>query len=85
MQVYKKYGTDGLATVQEQQPFEFMFDMIKFGLSDNGRKALEDSDVYEFIDGIGGVTSETFLQDIGGWIREAFQVPEAKKKAEMAV
>lgn len=80
MQVYKKYGSEGLAEVEVNKPLEFIFDMIRFGLMDNGRKTIEDADVYDFIDGLGGITSESVTKDIGGYIRKAFEVPESKKK-----
>lgn len=80
MMVYKKYGSEGLAEVETSRPLEFIFDMIRFGLSDNGRKTIEDADVYDFIDGLGGITSPTVTTEIGGYIRKAFEVPETKKK-----
>lgn len=82
MQVYKKYGSEGLAEVETSRPLEFIFDMIKYGLSDNGRKTIEDCDVYDFIDGLGGITSPVVTTEIGGYIRKAFEVPETKKKGE---
>lgn len=82
MQAYKKYGTDGLDEVAANQPFEFLFEMIRFALSDNGRNTLHDADVYDFIDGVGGIASETVTKEIGSWIKEAFQVPEEPKKKQ---
>jgi len=84
MQAYKKYGAEGLETVMSNDPFSFLFDMLKFGLSNNGRKEWSDADVYDLIDNIGGINSELFIQ-ISGWMREAFETPsESSKKNEEA-
>jgi len=50
MQAYKKYGAEGLENVMATDPFSFLFDMLKFGLSNNGRKEWSDADVYDLID-----------------------------------
>lgn len=81
MQAYKKYGTEGLSKVETENPFGFIFDMIKFGLSDNGRKEWDDADVHDIIDNIGGINSDR-IKEISGWIASAFGVPESKKKDE---
>lgn len=78
MQAYKKYGAEGLETVMQSDPFSFLFDMLKFGLSDNGRKEWSESEVYDLIDGMGGINSEGFIQ-LSGWMREAFETPESSR------
>lgn len=78
MQAYKKYGADGLENVMATDPFSFLFDMLKFGLSDNGRKDWPEYQVYDLIDGLGGINSEGFIQ-LSGWMREAFETPESSR------
>lgn len=79
MQCYRKYGADGLERAMANDPFSFLFDMLKFGLSDNGRKEWQDADVYDLIDGMGGITSDVFV-NVSTWMKEAFEVPVSKKK-----
>jgi len=83
MQAFRKYGAEGLATVTRN---DLNFDMIKFGMSENGSVTVTDAEVYKFIDGIGGVFGEQFTGDLTNWVLEAFNIPttESKKKEEAA-
>lgn len=77
MQVYRKHGVEGLNTITIH---DLNFDMIKFGLAENGQKEISDSDVYEFIDGLeGGMYGDLFKTDINRLVQSAFNVPETKK------
>lgn len=79
MHLFRKYGADGLNDAPLQ---DVNFDMIRWGLSDNGRADVEDVDVYDFIDDIGGVMSDNFLITIRDWVFASITVPEVKKKEE---
>ena len=83
MMCFRKYGADGLATVTKN---DLNFDMIKFGLSENGKLDIPDAYVYDFIDAIGGVFGETFGTEIYNYVLAAFNIPstESKKKEEEA-
>jgi len=83
MQAFRKYGAEGLATVTKN---DLNFDMISWGLSKNGNVTVLDSEVYQFIDEVGGVFGEVFGTEIYGYVLEAFNIPstESKKKEEEA-
>lgn len=78
MQAFRKYGAEGLASVTRN---ELNFEMIRWGLSNNGAKAVEEAEVYELIDSIGGLFSEQFTE-LSGWVLEAFNIPSDSKKKE---
>lgn len=80
MQLYKKYGAEGLETITVS---DLNFDMIRWGLSENGRVNVSEAEVYDFIDGIGGVNSDMFLETIKDLVFQALKIPvESKKKEE---
>ena len=82
MMIMKKHNND-LSNLADTQA---AFDMIKFGLSDNGRNDISDPEVYDFIDGLEGGALGDDIKKISKWIFEAFKIPEAleaKKKEEV--
>jgi len=83
MQAFRKYGAEGLATVTKN---ELNFDMIRWGMSKNGSAEVSETEVYAFVDEIGGVFGETFGTEIYGYVLAAFNIPstESKKKEEEA-
>lgn len=78
MQAFRKYGAEGLASVTRN---ELNFEMIRWGLSQNGSKVVEEAEVYELIDSIGGLFSEQF-SELSAWVLEAFNIPSDSKKKE---
>jgi hypothetical protein len=83
MQAFRKYGAEGLATVTKN---ELNFDMIRWGMSKNGSVEVSETEVYSFVDEIGGVFGEVFGTEIYGYVLAAFNIPssESKKKEEEA-
>lgn len=80
MQLFRKYGAEGLGTAPLQ---DVNFDMVKWGISENGSKEVKDSEVYELIDDIGGATGDNFLVVIRDWVFASITTPEVKKKEEV--
>lgn len=77
MMLYRTYTID---QINELSVTDLNFCMIKYGLSDNGRIDVKDADVYDFIDEIGGATSEMFVKTILGWSVQAITVQPAESK-----
>lgn len=82
MMLYRNYTLEQLAQVGV---YELNFNMIRWGLSENGRVEVTEPEVYDFIDGIGGAASEMFLKTLTEWITSAVQIKSepSKKKEEI--
>lgn len=71
-QVYKFFNTSDLGTINS---VDLLFKFVHFSLTDNGRKEVQEVDVDDFFDGIGGILGEK-AKDLQPLILKAFGVTE---------